>query len=93
MCTFPRIYSNFDCFFFHLYACILHTGGKVIEGNPELKEKMLSRIPLRRLGTRTDIAEAAIFLASNLSSYVTGTVMVVDGGDWMGGRGVMSSML
>ena len=65
----------------------------MIEGNPELKEKMMSRIPLGRLGTRTDIAEAAIFLASNLSSYVTGTVMVVDGGDWMGGRGVMRSML
>ena len=61
----------------------------MLEGNPELKEKMLSTIPLGRLGTRTDIAEAAIFLASNLSSYVTGTVMVVDGGDWMGGRGVM----
>ena len=65
----------------------------MLEGNPELKEKMLSTIPLGRLGTRTDIAEAAIFLASNLSSYVTGTVMVVDGGDWMGGIGVMRSML
>ena len=44
---------------------------------------MEQQIPLKRLGTRTDIAEAALYLVSDLSSYVTGSVLVVDGGAWM----------
>lgn len=37
-------------------------------------------IPLRRFGTVDDIGQAAVFLASPLAAYVTGTVLVVDGG-------------
>ena len=44
------------------------------------KEKMLEHIPLRQMGTPEDIAEAAIFLASGASSYITGQVLAVDGG-------------
>ena len=44
------------------------------------KKQMLSKIPLHRIGTPEDIAEAALYLASNASSYVTGHALVVDGG-------------
>ena len=37
-------------------------------------------IPLKKMGKAEDIAHAALFLASDLSSYVTGQVLVVDGG-------------
>jgi len=40
----------------------------------------LSRIPLKRFGRPEDIANAVLFLASEKSSYITGTVLVVDGG-------------
>ncbi len=38
------------------------------------------RIPLKRLGTPDDIARAALFLASDAAEYITGTLVVVDGG-------------
>ncbi len=46
----------------------------------EVKEAWLKTIPLRRGGTPEDIANVATFLASDLSSYVTGQVIQVDGG-------------
>ena len=53
---------------------------KVTTANPKRLEGALSRIPLRRLGTPQDMAGAALFLASPLSSYVVGHTLVVDGG-------------
>ena len=43
-------------------------------------EELLDVIPLRRLGAATDIAGVSIYLASPAGSYVTGTVISVDGG-------------
>jgi NAD(P)-dependent dehydrogenase (short-subunit alcohol dehydrogenase family) len=40
--------------------------------------------PLQRIGTPEDIAQAALYLASNASSFVTGTTLVVDGGGLAG---------
>jgi 3-oxoacyl-[acyl-carrier protein] reductase len=53
---------------------------KVTTANPKRLEGALARIPLRRLGTPADIAGAALFLASPLSSYIVGQTIVVDGG-------------
>jgi len=46
----------------------------------EAKKDIAERIPLRRLGTPEDVAEAVLFLCSEASSYITGQVIVVDGG-------------
>jgi 3-oxoacyl-[acyl-carrier protein] reductase len=43
-------------------------------------EDDLSTIPLRRLGTPREVADVVCFLASDRASYVTGTVIPVDGG-------------
>jgi 3-oxoacyl-[acyl-carrier protein] reductase len=47
---------------------------------PDLVEKMKERIGLRRLGEPQDVANVAVFLASEASAYVTGQTIVVDGG-------------
>lgn len=46
----------------------------------EVRTKMLESIPLRRAGTPLDVAGAALFFASEYSSYITGQVLIVDGG-------------
>ncbi|MFN8572468.1 MAG: 3-oxoacyl-[acyl-carrier-protein] reductase [Gemmatimonadaceae bacterium] len=47
---------------------------------PEAKTAMSGQIPLGRLGTPEDIAGLVAFLSSDLSAYITGQVLVVDGG-------------
>ncbi len=46
----------------------------------EQREALAVNIPLKRLGQPEDIARAALFLASDLADYITGQVIVVDGG-------------
>jgi 3-oxoacyl-[acyl-carrier protein] reductase len=50
---------------------------------PEIKEKVLQSIPLRRLGTAEDVAAAVRFLASEEAGYITGHVLAVNGGMYM----------
>lgn len=45
-----------------------------------VKEAVLAKIPLSRIGKPNDVAYAALFLASDLSGYITGQVLTVDGG-------------
>ncbi len=45
-----------------------------------VKEAVLSKIPLSRIGQPSDIAHAVLFLASDLANYITGQVLTVDGG-------------
>jgi 3-oxoacyl-[acyl-carrier protein] reductase len=46
----------------------------------EAREKMIAAIPMKRLGKPEDVAETALFLASDSSTYITGQVLPVDGG-------------
>jgi peroxisomal 2,4-dienoyl-CoA reductase len=50
---------------------------------PELKEKILRKIPIGRFGRIEDIENAALFLVSDAASYVNGVTLVVDGGSWL----------
>lgn len=51
--------------------------------SPELKEKVLAGIPLKRMGTPDDVAAAVAFLASEEAGYITGHVLDVNGGMYM----------
>jgi 3-oxoacyl-[acyl-carrier protein] reductase len=53
---------------------------KVTTANPKRLEGAIANIPLKRLGTPQDMAGAALFLASPLSSYIVGQTIIVDGG-------------
>lgn len=57
------------------------TPGGVSRNQPaEFQEKYLQRTPLRRMATEEDVKGAVAYLASDLSSYVTGHNLVIDGG-------------
>ena len=54
-------------------------------------DAVLATTPLARLGTTDDIGHAAVFLASPLGSFITGTVLVVDGGHYLEGPALLNA--
>jgi 3-oxoacyl-[acyl-carrier protein] reductase len=50
---------------------------------PEIKERILGQIPLKRMGSAADVAAAVRFLASEEAGYITGHVLNVNGGMYM----------
>jgi NAD(P)-dependent dehydrogenase (short-subunit alcohol dehydrogenase family) len=57
---------------------------KALNGDEERKRKVLGRTPMGYLGQPEDVADAALFLATNSSKYITGTSIRVDGGNAVG---------
>jgi NAD(P)-dependent dehydrogenase (short-subunit alcohol dehydrogenase family) len=58
--------------------------GQVARGAPspgDVVERFETLVPLRRLGTPEDVANAFVYLASDLASWISGTALVVDGGE------------
>jgi glucose 1-dehydrogenase len=74
----------------HLIICNSISPGKVVTGKPGLPmdpaliENAKRRTPWPRLGQPQDIANAAVFLASDRATFITGSNLVVDGG-WLAG--------
>jgi glucose 1-dehydrogenase len=53
---------------------------RALLNDPSKLRPLMANIPLQRLGQPGDVAEAALFLASEGASYITGTTLFVDGG-------------
>jgi NAD(P)-dependent dehydrogenase (short-subunit alcohol dehydrogenase family) len=57
------------------------TRGKLTGSTPDqVRQRMLDHVPLGRLGTTAEVADAFVFLASDLSRYITGQALNVEGG-------------
>jgi NAD(P)-dependent dehydrogenase (short-subunit alcohol dehydrogenase family) len=59
---------------------IFTKGGGTREQSAEFKASLIAAVPMGRIGTPDEVANAAVFLASDDSSYVTGIELFVDGG-------------
>ena len=67
-----------------------HTEGmNRLAPTPELRQRCLESVPMKRLGLAEDVGNACLFLASPLASYVSGVVLPVDGGWAQAGCGDM----
>ncbi len=62
-------------------------GMQRLAGSPEDAARLVRTVPLGRLGTVEDVAEAVLFLVSPAASFITGAALVCDGGWSLGGLG------
>jgi NAD(P)-dependent dehydrogenase (short-subunit alcohol dehydrogenase family) len=54
--------------------------GQLLTANPALKEKLVAKSPLGRVGDEPEAAEPIVFLLTDAASFITGHVLLVDGG-------------
>lgn len=57
---------------------------KALNSDPERRDRVLNRTPMKTLGSTEDIANTALFLASDAAKYITGVSIPVDGGNSIG---------
>lgn len=57
---------------------------KALNSDPERKQKVFGRTPMGYMGQPSDIGDAALFLATDASKYITGVILPVDGGNSIG---------
>ena len=55
---------------------------------PEIQQQFTRTIPLQRFATKDEIADLAIFLSSDAAKFITGAVVVCDGGQSLTGLGM-----
>lgn len=69
-------------------------GMRRLAPSEEGRQKIIDALPLQRFGKKEDIAQLALFLASPAASYITGSIMVCDGGQsLLGGGALMAALL
>ncbi|MGC8751880.1 SDR family NAD(P)-dependent oxidoreductase, partial [Hydrotalea sp.] len=57
---------------------------KALNNDPDRLSKVITRTPMGKLGMPEDVADAALFLASDAAKFITGTILTVDGGNAIG---------
>ena len=55
--------------------------------DPAMAEKLIQRIPLKRLGQHDELANLASYLMSDYSGFIHGEIITIDGGEWLAGAG------
>ncbi|MEP2715991.1 SDR family oxidoreductase [Pseudophaeobacter sp.] len=68
-------------------------GAKRLAPSPEVLKGLTRSIPLGRLGDCDDVANACLFLSSDMASYISGTVLAVDGALYQRGSGSTGEMM
>jgi NAD(P)-dependent dehydrogenase (short-subunit alcohol dehydrogenase family) len=59
---------------------------------PEIADAMIRRIPMRRVGEHSELANLAAFLLSDQVAYINGECVVIDGGEWLRGAGQFNEL-
>ena len=57
-----------------------------------MKKKLKDRIPLKRFGEHSELANLATYLISDQSGYINGEVVTIDGGEWLKGAGQFNDL-
>jgi NAD(P)-dependent dehydrogenase (short-subunit alcohol dehydrogenase family) len=66
---------------------------KRLAPTPEIRQAFMRTVPLGRFATKDEIADLALFLSSDAAKFITGAVVVCDGGHSLGGFGAAAAAL
>ncbi|MCM3782550.1 SDR family oxidoreductase [Neobacillus mesonae] len=66
--------------------------GSRLSPTPELEQKLIDRVPLKRVGDKAELANLAAFLISDYANYINGEVITIDGGEWLQGAGQFNGL-